>query len=78
MTRLPTSAKTAGIWPWETKEMSVSITIYNVPESLLREFVQKVVKPRYPGGASDAIKDLMQKAMLEIQTSSEKVQTPRN
>ena len=65
MVRLPISAKTTGIWPWETEEISVSITIYDVPESLVREFAEKVVRPMYPGGVSDAIKDLLRKAVEE-------------
>ena len=71
MRRLPVSAKATGIWPWETKEMSVSITIYDVPESLVREFAEKVVRPLYSGGVSDAIKDLMRKAILEYSPNSE-------
>jgi hypothetical protein len=74
MTRLPTSAKAIGIWPWETKEMSVSITIYDVPESLVREFAEKVVRPMYSGGVSDAIKDLMRKAILEYSLNSGRVE----
>jgi hypothetical protein len=53
--------------------MSVSITIYDVPESLVREFAQKVVRPMYPEGISDAIKDLMRKAILEYSSNSERV-----
>jgi len=46
-------------------EMFVSLTIYDVPASLLREFGEKIVRPNYPGGVSEAIKDLIQKAILE-------------
>jgi hypothetical protein len=45
-------------------DMSVDLTIYNVPASLLREFAQKIISPHYPGGVSDAVKDLMRKAIL--------------
>jgi hypothetical protein len=45
--------------------MFVSLTIYDVPESLLKEFCRKIVQPNYPGGVSDAIKGLIQKAILE-------------
>jgi hypothetical protein len=65
MTKPPWSEKAVGIWPWEINEMSVSITIYNVPESLVKEFAEKIIRPRYPGGVSDAIKDLMRKAVQE-------------
>ena len=43
-------------------DMFVNVTIMNVPSSLLKEFAQKVVNP-YPGGISDAIQDLMRKAV---------------
>ncbi len=45
-------------------DMFVELTIYNVPASLLREFAQKIVSPCYPGGVSDAVKDLMRRAIL--------------
>ena len=45
-------------------DMSVDLTIYNVPANLLREFAQKIISPYYPGGVSEAIKDLMRKAIL--------------
>jgi len=41
----------------------VNITIYDTPASLLNEFSEKVVKPYYPGGISQAIKGLMKKAI---------------
>jgi hypothetical protein len=50
-------------------DMFVSLTIYDVPESMLIEFCKKIVQPNYPGGVSDAIKDLIQKAILEQQIS---------
>lgn len=53
--------------PLSGDDLLVSLTIYNVPESLLRQFSQNVIKPYYPGGVSDAIKDLMQKAVNEKQ-----------
>jgi hypothetical protein len=34
------------IWPWK-QEGTVNITIYDVPEGLLREFVEKVINPDY-------------------------------
>jgi len=43
----------------------VNTTIYDIPASLLSEFSDKVVKPCYPGGISQAIKDLMRKAVKE-------------
>jgi hypothetical protein len=37
------------------------VTICNVPESLLREFMRTIVIPSYPGGISEALQDLMRK-----------------
>ena len=50
-------------------DLSVHLTIYDVPASLLRDFCKKMVQPNYPGGVSDAIKDLIRKAILEQQSS---------
>jgi len=41
----------------------VNITIYDIPANLLHEFSEKTVRPYYPGGISQAIKDLMKKAV---------------
>jgi hypothetical protein len=57
-------------------DMFVSLTIYDVPESLLREFCRKIVHPSYPGGISDAIKDLIQKAVLEQEISRNEASAP--
>jgi len=46
-------------------EMFVSLTIYDVPASLLREFGERIIRPSYPGGVSEALKDLMRKAILD-------------
>lgn len=51
----------------------VHLTIYDVPAGLLRDFCKKIVQPNYPGGVSDAIKDLIQKAILEQQSSCNNV-----
>jgi hypothetical protein len=50
-------------------DLSVHLTIYDVPADLLRDFCKKIVQPNYPGGVSDAIKHLIQKAILEQQTN---------
>jgi hypothetical protein len=52
-------------------DMLVHITIYNVPASLVKEFTQEVVRPFYPRGISDAIQDLMRKAILEQEAKQE-------
>jgi len=43
----------------------VNITIYDVPSELVKEFSEKIVRPYYPRGISQAIKDLMRKAIEE-------------
>jgi len=40
-------------------ELFVHLTIYDIPTSLLKEFMQRVVMPSYEEGISQAIKDLM-------------------
>jgi hypothetical protein len=50
-------------------DMFVDLTIFDVPASLLREFAEKIIQPSYLGGVSDAIKDLMRKAILEYDLS---------
>ena len=44
-------------------EIFIHLTIYGIPASLLKEFMKRVVNPRYPDGISSAIKDLMSKAV---------------
>jgi hypothetical protein len=46
-------------------DMFVDLTIYDVPAGLLREFGEKVVHSSYPGGVSEAIKDLLRKAIMD-------------
>jgi len=41
----------------------VNITIYDIPSELVKEFSEKIVRPYYPRGISQAIKDLMRKAV---------------
>ena len=41
----------------------VNITIYDIPSELVKEFSEKIVRPYYPRGISQAIKDLMRKAI---------------
>jgi hypothetical protein len=53
--------------PLSDDDLLVSLTIYDIPASLLKQFSQNVIKPHYPGGVSDAIKDLMRKAVNEKQ-----------
>ena len=46
-------------------DMFVDLTIYDVPASLLGEFGEKIIRSSYPSGVSEAIKDLLRKAILE-------------
>ena len=46
-------------------DLFIRLTICDIPERLLIEFTQKVVKPYYPEGISVAIKDLMQRTLEE-------------
>ena len=55
----------------DKNDILVHITIYNVPASLVKEFTQEVVRPSYPRGISDAIQDLMRKAILEQEARQE-------
>jgi metal-responsive CopG/Arc/MetJ family transcriptional regulator len=47
------------------KEDCVDVQIRNVPKKLLEEFDEVVVKPLFPGGRAEAIRDLMRKAIQE-------------
>jgi hypothetical protein len=49
----------------------VNISVYDIPPELLKEFAAKVVKPYYPGGISQAIKDLMRKAVCKEKEKKE-------
>jgi hypothetical protein len=46
-------------------EDSVNITIYDVLSELVHEFSRKVIKPYYTGGITEALIDLMRKAVQE-------------
>jgi hypothetical protein len=45
-------------------DILVSITLYGIHSTLVREFARKVVV-HYRGGISEAIQDLMQRATME-------------
>lgn len=51
-------------------DLFVSLTIYDVPASLLKTFSQKIIQLHYPRGVSEAIKDLMRKAIMEQDLAS--------
>jgi hypothetical protein len=46
-------------------DMFVDLTIHDVSASLLKEFAERIIKSYYAGGVSDAIKDLVRKAINE-------------
>jgi hypothetical protein len=46
------------------ESIHVNITLYRVPGDLVREFARRVVV-NYPGGMSEAIQDLMRRALKE-------------
>jgi metal-responsive CopG/Arc/MetJ family transcriptional regulator len=41
------------------------VQIRNVPKKLLEEFDEVVVKPLFPGGRAEAVRDLMRRAIQE-------------
>ena len=60
-------------WLWgpsQEKEF-VNITIYAVSATLVKGFIEKIVKPNYPGGISPAIVDLMRKAVHQSHSQEE-------
>lgn len=50
------------------KESCVDIQVRNIPKKLLEEFDETVVKPLFPGGRAEAIRDLMRRAIQEQRT----------
>lgn len=46
-------------------DLSVDLTLHDFSATLLTEFAEKIVRPYYSGNMSDAVKDLMQKAISE-------------
>lgn len=47
------------------KENCVDIEVRNVPKKLLDDFDNIIVKPLFPGGRAEAIRDLMRRAIQE-------------
>ncbi len=48
-----------------TEELLVDLTFHNVPASLLKEFMLQVVKPYYAGNLTEALKEMMEKAVMD-------------
>ena len=47
------------------EDLRVSLTLHNVPISLLSEFAEKIVRLYYQGNFNAAIQDLIHKAIAE-------------
>jgi hypothetical protein len=47
------------------EDLRVSLTLHNVPISLLSEFAEKIVRPYYQGNLNAAIQDLLHKTLAE-------------
>ena len=46
-------------------DLSVDLTLHDFSATLLTEFAEKIIRPYYSGNISDAVKDLIQKAIRE-------------
>ena len=46
-------------------DLSVDLTLHYFSATLLAEFAEKIVRPYYSANISDAVKDLIQKAIRE-------------
>jgi len=46
-------------------DLSVDLTLHDFSAILLAEFAEKILRPYYSGNMSEAVKDLMQKAIGE-------------
>jgi hypothetical protein len=52
-------------------DMRISLTIYDIPVSLLAKFSENINRLHYPGGVSEAVKDLIRKAVMEQELASD-------
>lgn len=48
-------------------DLSVDFTLHGFSAILLAEFAEKIVRPHYSGNISDAVRDLMRKAIGDEQ-----------
>jgi hypothetical protein len=46
-------------------DLSVDLTLHDFSAALLTEFAEKIVRPYYSGNITNAVKDLMRKAVRE-------------
>ena len=56
--------KKAGVLATEN-DLSVDLTLHDFSAALLAEFAEKIVRPYHSGKMSNAVKDLIQKAVEE-------------
>ncbi len=49
----------------EETDLSVDLTLHDVPASLIAEFAEKIVRPYYHGNLNAAVQDLIYKALSE-------------
>ena len=47
------------------EELQVDLTLHDVPASLVGEFAEKIVRPYYNSNLNAAIRDLINKAIIE-------------
>ena len=52
-------------------DMRISLTIYDISVSLLAKFSKNTNRLHYPGGVSEAVKDLIRKAVMEQELASD-------
>jgi hypothetical protein len=48
-------------------DLIVDLTFHDFPATLLTEFAEKIVRPYYHGNLNQALKELMEKAIIEQQ-----------
>lgn len=60
----PKQIRLDDVWPWAAPRTR-NLTVYAIPEEMLRDFVEEVVRPNCPKGIVPAILDLMEKAVAE-------------
>ena len=47
------------------EDLLVSLTFHNFSAELIKEFALKIVKPYFGGNTNDAVRSLMEKAIIE-------------
>jgi hypothetical protein len=47
------------------EDLSIDLTLHDVPASVITDFAEKIVRPYYRGNLNAAIQDLISKALSE-------------